>query len=52
MLRITVNQVHEKITTLKLEGRLTSAWVSEPEDAWRAAVSDGTGRDFCIELPL
>jgi anti-anti-sigma regulatory factor len=49
MLKITVDQAHEKIT-LKLEGSLSGAWVSELEDAWLAAVSDGTKRDVCIDL--
>jgi ABC-type transporter Mla MlaB component len=49
MLKITVGQTREKIT-LKLEGSLRGAWVSELEDAWRAAVSDRTGRDVCLDL--
>ncbi len=49
MLKITVDQAHEKIT-LKLEGSLCGAWVSELEDAWRASGSDGTRRDVCIDL--
>ena len=49
MLKITVDQAPEKIT-LKLEGSLSGAWVSELEDAWRTAVFDGTGRAVCVDL--
>jgi hypothetical protein len=49
MLKITVDQTPGKII-LKIEGSLSGAWVSELEDAWRAAVSDGTGRDVCADL--
>ena len=49
MLKITVEQEPGNIT-LKLEGSLSGAWVSELEDAWRAAVSDGTGRAVCVDL--
>ena len=49
MLKITVDQAPEKIT-LKLEGSLSGAWVSELEDAWRAAAFDGTGRAVCVDL--
>jgi hypothetical protein len=49
MLKITVDPAPAKIT-LKLEGSLSGAWVSELEDAWRAAVLDGNGRPICIDL--
>jgi ABC-type transporter Mla MlaB component len=49
MLKITVDQEPGKIT-LKLEGSLSGAWVSELEDAWRAAAFDGTGRAICVDL--
>ena len=49
MLKITVLQAPGKIT-LKLEGNLSGAWVSELEDAWCAAASDGTGRTTCLDL--
>jgi hypothetical protein len=35
---------------LKLEGRLSGAWVSELEDAWRAAFIDGTNRVVFVDL--
>jgi ABC-type transporter Mla MlaB component len=49
MLKITVDQAPGRIT-LKLEGSLSGAWVSELEDAWRAAVFDGTGRTVRVDL--
>jgi hypothetical protein len=49
MLKITVDQAPAKIT-LKLEGSLSGAWVSELEDSWHAAALDGTGRDVCVDL--
>jgi anti-anti-sigma regulatory factor len=49
MLKITVDQAPAKIT-LKLEGSLSGAWVSELEDVWRSAVFDGTGRAVCVDL--
>ena len=49
MLKITVEQEPDSIT-LKLEGSLSGAWVSELEDAWRSAVFDGTGRAVCVDL--
>jgi ABC-type transporter Mla MlaB component len=49
MLKITVEQEPGNIT-LKLEGSLSGAWVSELEDAWRAALLDGTGRAVCVDL--
>jgi hypothetical protein len=49
MLKITVDQAPEKIT-LKLEGNLSGAWVSELEDTWRTSVFDGTGRDVCVDI--
>jgi len=49
MLKITMHETPHRIT-LKLEGSLIGAWVSELEDAWRAAVLDGTGRAVCVDL--
>jgi ABC-type transporter Mla MlaB component len=49
MLKITVDQARGKVT-LKIEGSLSGTWVSELEDAWRAAVFDGTGRSICVDL--
>ena len=49
MLKITVEQEPGNIT-LKLEGSLSGAWVSELEDAWLAVVSDGTRPDVRIDL--
>jgi ABC-type transporter Mla MlaB component len=49
MLKITMHETLHQIT-LKLEGSLSGAWVSELEDAWRAAVLDGTGRAVCVDL--
>jgi ABC-type transporter Mla MlaB component len=49
MLRITVEQEPGNIT-LKLEGSLSGAWVSELEDVWHAAVFDGTGRAVRLDL--
>jgi anti-anti-sigma regulatory factor len=49
MLKITVDRAPEKIT-LKLEGSLSGAWVSELEDAWRAAALDRTMRPVCVDL--
>src|SRR5271170_4078449 len=49
MLKITVDQAPEKIT-LKLEGSLSGAWVSELEDTWRAAALDRTMRPVCVDL--
>ncbi len=49
MLKITVGQEPGNIT-LKLEGSLSGAWVSELEDVWRSAVFDGTGRAVCVDL--
>lgn len=49
MLKITVEQEPGNIT-LKLEGSLSGAWVSELEDAWRAAVSNRAGRAICVDL--
>lgn len=49
MLRITVGEAPDKVT-LKLEGRLTGAWVAELEDAWRATASNGTSRALCLDL--
>jgi ABC-type transporter Mla MlaB component len=49
MLKLTMHETLHQIT-LKLEGSLSGAWVSELEDAWRAAVLDGTGRAVCVDL--
>jgi ABC-type transporter Mla MlaB component len=49
MLKITVDQAPDEIT-LKLEGSLSGAWVSELEDAWRAVAFDTTGRAVCVDL--
>jgi anti-anti-sigma regulatory factor len=49
MLKITMHETPGQII-LKLEGRLSGAWVSELEDAWRAAVIDGTSRAVCVDL--
>ena len=49
MLKITMHETSHQII-LKLEGSLSGAWVSELEDAWRAAVLDGTGRAVCVDL--
>jgi anti-anti-sigma regulatory factor len=49
MLKITMHETPREII-LKLEGSLSGAWVSELEDAWRAAVLDGTSRAVCVDL--
>jgi len=49
VLKITVDQAPEKIT-LKLEGSLSGAWVSELEDAWQASLFDGAGRALYVDL--
>ena len=49
MLKISALQVHGKVT-LQLEGCLSGAWVSELEDAWQGAVTNGSGRTICIDL--
>ncbi len=49
MLKITVEQEPRNIT-LKLEGSLSGAWVSELEDVWRAAVLDGSGHAISVDL--
>ena len=49
MLKISVSEAPGKIT-LKLEGSLSGAWVSELEDSWRTAISDGTSRAVCLDL--
>jgi len=49
MLKITVEQAPDSIT-LKLEGSLSGAWVSELEDVWRSTLLDGTGRAVCVNL--
>ncbi len=49
MLKITVEQEPRNIT-LKLEGSLSGAWVSELEDVWRAAVLDGSGHAVSVDL--
>ena len=49
MLKISAIEAPGKIT-LKLEGSLSGAWVSELEDSWRAVASDGTGRPVYVDL--
>jgi anti-anti-sigma regulatory factor len=49
MLKITMHETPREII-LKLEGSLSGAWVSELEDACRAAVRDGTSRAVCVDL--
>jgi ABC-type transporter Mla MlaB component len=49
MLRITVQDRPDTVT-LKLEGQLTGAWVSELENSWRAANSTLSGRSLCLDL--
>src|SRR5271170_4053653 len=49
MLKITMHETPHQIT-LKLEGSLSGAWVSELEDAWRAAALDRTMRPVCLDL--
>jgi ABC-type transporter Mla MlaB component len=49
MLRITVQDRPEQVT-LKLEGQLIGAWVTELENAWRSANSILVGRSLCLDL--
>ena len=49
MLRVTV-QHGEAGITLKLEGNVAGAWVSELEEAWRVAHSARAGRHLRLDL--
>jgi hypothetical protein len=49
MLRITVQDRPEQVT-LKLEGQLIGAWVSELEKSWRNANSRLLGRSLQLDL--
>jgi ABC-type transporter Mla MlaB component len=49
MLRITVQEAPDQIT-LKLEGSLVGAWVTELEDAWLAAKSGLSDRFLYLDL--
>jgi ABC-type transporter Mla MlaB component len=49
MLRITIQEAPDQIT-LKLEGSLVGAWVTELEDAWRAAKSRLADRFLSLDL--
>jgi anti-anti-sigma regulatory factor len=43
MIKIETSQVGDQVT-LKIEGRLAGAWVSELEDSWRAAAKHSSGK--------
>jgi hypothetical protein len=49
MLRITVQDQPDAVT-LKLEGQLMGAWVSELENSWRTTNSILLGRSLCLDL--
>jgi ABC-type transporter Mla MlaB component len=49
MLRITVQDRPEQVT-LKLEGQLKGAWVTELENTWRTANSTLVGRSLHLDL--
>jgi ABC-type transporter Mla MlaB component len=49
MLRITVQDGPAQVR-LKLEGSLTGIWVSEVEEAWRAAQETRAGRALCLDV--
>jgi ABC-type transporter Mla MlaB component len=49
MLRITV-QRSPTLVSLKLEGNLAGAWVTELEECWRSANSSLDGSSLCLDL--
>ena len=49
MLRITVEEASNQVT-LRLEGNLIGAWVTELEEAWRAASANLASRLLCLDL--
>src|SRR5262250_3028330 len=49
MLRITIRERPEQVT-MKLEGQLIGAWVSELESSWRTTNSTLLGRSLCLDL--
>ena len=49
MLRITVQDRPEQVT-LRLEGQLIGAWVTELENSWRRVNSTLSGRSLCVDL--
>jgi anti-anti-sigma regulatory factor len=49
MLRITSRDSAEGVT-LKLEGRLAGAWVTELEDCWRQSAAALDGRSLWVDL--
>jgi ABC-type transporter Mla MlaB component len=49
MLKITVQQGPNEVS-LKLEGNLAGAWVTELEDCWRSAHSTLHGRPLRLDL--
>jgi len=49
MLRITVQDRPEQVT-LRLEGQLIGAWVTELENSWRTVNSTLSGRSLCVDL--
>jgi ABC-type transporter Mla MlaB component len=49
MLRITVHDGPTQVR-VQLEGSLAGIWVSEVEDAWRAANATLAGRVLCLDL--
>ena len=49
MFRITAQQASNEVL-IKLEGRLTGAWVGEAEAGWRAALSSDHGRRVVVDV--
>jgi len=49
MLKITLEDRPNEVT-LKLEGNLAGAWVTELEDCWRSAHSTLDGRPLSLDL--
>ena len=48
-LRITINE-NSTTATLKLEGRLAAAWVSECSLAWQSVVPNLGNKQLCLDL--
>jgi ABC-type transporter Mla MlaB component len=49
MLRITTTNTPERFV-LKLEGKLSHAWVHEADESWRAALATSNGSPIDVDL--